>query len=66
MGSSLPLDSAEEALLERMRTLFAQLDDEHPHTPEYERLAAEIRALSAAYAKLVEAQRSSDPGDPKP
>jgi hypothetical protein len=64
MGFSPPPDSAAEALLERMRTLLAQLDDGHPHTPAYERLAAEIRTLAIAYATLVGAEADADKPDP--
>jgi hypothetical protein len=55
----------EEVLLERMRILYAQLENLHPHTPEYERLSAEIRELALAYDKLTEGKRGNDPPDTK-
>jgi len=58
MGRSPPRDSATiEALLERIRTLYVQLDDSNPDAPEYERLSAEIRQLCIAFAKLVDAEQ---------
>jgi hypothetical protein len=65
--SSQP-DSKEQALLERMRTLYARLDDARRHTSEYERLSAHIHKLSIAYCQLVDGHRKSsveltlDPG----
>jgi hypothetical protein len=65
MGSSPPpANSGEEALLERIRTLYAQLDDANPKTPEYESLSAEIRDVSTVYARLVGAKSGVDRLDP--
>jgi hypothetical protein len=41
-----PDPDTQNALLQRMRTLLNQLDDQHPHAPEYQRLSAEIHELS--------------------
>ena len=68
MRCSSPPDSREQALLERMRTLYAQLDDARRHTSEYERLSAHIHQLSIAYCQLVDRHTEStvevtlDPG----
>ena len=64
MRSRLSRDSAEEALLERMRTLYAQLKNHQCHRPRYERLSAEIHELSVAYDKLIEAKQRIDRPDP--
>ena len=66
MASRSTGDSAPEALLERMRTLYTRLDHAHPHTPEYEHLSEQIHELAIVYNKLVNAQQGIDRPDLKP
>ena len=62
MQSSSRPASPKQALLERLRTLYARLDDGRRHTSEYERLSAHIHQLSIAYCHLADDQKTASVG----
>jgi hypothetical protein len=57
MNFSSPKDASEQALLERMRSLYLQLEDKDRHTLHYQHLTAQILDLAKAYSVLVDARR---------
>ena len=46
------------ASLERIKALWQQLERAKAGSPEYKKIAKQIRAESAAYAALIEAEKS--------
>ena len=58
MTFSLPTDSGEQALLERMSILYALLDDADPYLPLYLHLTAQILELEKAYGALFDVRHS--------
>ena len=62
MQSSSRADPPEQALLERLRSLYVRLDDAKRHTSEYARLSAHIHQLSIVYCQLVDNQPTASGG----
>src|SRR6185503_14496991 len=60
MEFSLTQDAAEEVLLERIRRLYAQIDDRLLGVADQKRLRDEIGELSKAHGKLADAREELD------